>query len=496
MNYCQSLFSLAEPYLSKTAFLEVETGRKLTFGQLRAGVERWSVALRERGIRPGDAVAIHLLNGIDFILAHMGAQHVGAVSCLIDPLTQPRSLPYFLEKTRAKMLFTQLSAATLAEFAMSAVEIVSPAAFDEEARSLEGLRSVAPMHAWEPSSTCYVYFTSGTTNTPKGVPLTQASHANFFRIAERYWRPSGEDARHIGFVPFSHGFGSIFLIPWTIRTRSELHIMRSFHPARVLETIVNAGITHMYGVPSHYQQLLRLPRTPDALSTVRMAFCAAAKLDIGTIESWKAATGAVLHEGYGLIETDAGIVWRVHEESRGTGHVGECPDPDLVEVAIFDEDGRRLAADEEGEICVRGASVMAGYLDMPEENARTFRDGWFRTGDKGFLAADRHLFMTGRIKDIINIAGLKISPFEVEAVLNTHPDVADSVVVPAEDALYGEVVKAYIVAKGGAAPTERDIVRFAARQLINFQVPKQVEFLDAFPLNSMGKVDRKALQAR
>jgi long-chain acyl-CoA synthetase len=487
------LFDLPQDLLSKTAFFETDTGRSLTFGQLRESLSRWSAALRERGIRPGDVVAIHLYNGLDFILAHMASQHLGAVSCLLDPLAQPKSLPYFLKKVHAKLLLTNVSPQQVPEEAKALSEIVSPSDFTEEAAGTRP--SVEPPFPWDPEATCYIYFTSGTTSAPKGVPLTQANHANFFRIAEQSWRPSDETSKHIAFIPFSHGFGSVFLIPWTIRTRSELHILRSFHPAKVAETIEKAGITHIYGVPSHYQQLLRFPQFHPVLKRLRMAFCAAAKLEQQTVEEWKRVTGTLLHEGYGLIETTGGVVWRVHNEAIRTGHVGTCPDPSLVEIGILDEEGAILPSGSEGEICVRGKSVTKGYLDQPEENLRAFHDGWFRTGDKGTISAERQLFMTGRIKDIINIAGIKISPFEVESVLNEHPLVANAVVVAAEDKLYGEVVKAFVVLREEGGLSERELVKYASQHLMSFQVPKQVVFVGEFPLNNMGKVDRKALRA-
>lgn len=495
MNYCQSLFDLPASHLGKPAFHELDTGAMLRFGDLRNAVLRWSANLLARGIRSGDVVAIHLYNGLDFVLAHMAAQHIGAVSCLLDPLAQAKSLPYFLSKTSAKLLFTNLPPEQIPPEASALSTIVAPADFALQASNLEAPASAPPCFDWDPHATCYVYFTSGTTSAPKGVELCQANHENFFAIADKYWQPSGEHAKHIAFVPFSHGFGSVFLIPWTIRTRSELHILRSFHPGKVVEAIEKIGITHIYGVPSHYQQLLRFPAYHASLRKIEMAFCAAAKLESQTVDEWKQVAGTRLHEGYGLIETTGGVVWRVHQDAERTGHVGECPDPSLIEIGILDEKGTVLAAGEEGEIAVRGKSVMKGYLDQPDENARVFHDGWFRTGDKGFVDKNRQLFMTGRIKDIINIAGIKISPFEVEAVLNDHPEVDHSVVVAAEDKLYGEVVKAFVVLKSGAAATERDLIRFAGQHLMNFQVPKQIEFLASFPLNNMGKVDRKALRS-
>jgi len=123
-------------------------------------------------------------------------------------------------------------------------------------------------------------------------------------------------------------------------------------------------------------------------------------------------------------------------------------------------------------------------------------DGWFKSGDEGHVTADGDLFLTGRIKDIINIAGIKVSPFEVEAVLDAHPAVLQSAVVAARDSLYGEVVKAFVRLRLGQSVSERDLIRFAGQQLINFQVPKTIQFVESFPLTNMGKLDRKKLSAQ
>jgi long-chain acyl-CoA synthetase len=168
-------------------------------------------------------------------------------------------------------------------------------------------------------------------------------------------------------------------------------------------------------------------------------------------------------------------------------------DPSLVEIGILDEEDRPVPAGTTGQIAVRGPSVMQGYLADPEGTRRAIVDGWFKTGDQGHVTPDGRLFLTGRIKDIINIAGIKVSPFEVEAVLDAHPAVLQSAVTAVTDPLYGEVVKAYVRLRPGHELTERDLIRFASQQLINFQVPKVVQFVESFPLTNMGKLDRKRL---
>ncbi|MBN2528541.1 MAG: acyl--CoA ligase [Deltaproteobacteria bacterium] len=499
MNYCDTLYTVSAEVLDRTVFAELETSRALTYRELQHDVQKWVRFFKRHGVKQGDCIAIHLHNGINFILTHMAAQCMGAVSALLDPLSQPKSLSYYLMLTDAKAMVTHLRESQLEAAETGTAIVIREEELPNDSPSESGVAESfnsdeLQIFDWPIDATSYIYFTSGTTSLPKGVPLTYGNHSNFFRIAQKYWTPSDATAKHISFVPFSHGFGSIFLIPWTIRTQSECYILRGFHPMKVEQAIQNYGITHIYGVPSHYQQLLKFKPFHASLKKLQMAFCAAAKLDKETVDEWKNITGNPLHEGYGLIETTGGIVWRVHQDAAQTGDVGPCPDSELIEVAIMDEDGLLLEVEQEGEIVVRGKSVTSGYLNMPEENARVFAGGWFHTGDKGKMTSNRQLIMTGRIKDIINIAGIKISPFEVESVLNRHPQVNTSAVVSAADPLYGEVVKAFVIPVSGESPEPRAIIKYCAEHLINFQVPRQVVLMDDFPLNNMGKVDRKKLR--
>jgi len=444
------------------------------------------------GIGPGRSVLIHLYNSIDAIVLHMATQYVGARSCFVDALVQPKALPYYVRVTNCSLLVTRSPIDQLGADVLEQTAVVAAMDLPEliQRGSSESRRTA---HAWAEDDVSYIYFTSGTTSEPKGVMLTPGNHANFVRICDQYWQPVSQASRHICYVPFSHGFGTIFLVPLALRTGSELYLLRAFHPLRVLDAILKHGITHIYGVPAHYQQLLRLPNASEGLRRLELAFCAAAKLEHSLMLDWERVSGTILCEGYGLIETCCGTTWRVGEPSRGTGHMGPCPGDSLMEFGIFDESGTQLPAGESGQIGVRGKSLMQGYLESPPDLTRFTRDGWFLTGDKGYITADRHLFMTGRIKDIINIAGIKVSPYEVEAALQKHPAVAEVAVVAAADPLYGEVVKAYVRTAPEMHVSERDLIRFAAEHLINFQVPKRVEFVDAFPLTNMGKLDRKRL---
>ncbi len=492
MNYCDSLFAISAEQINKNFITSADTQEIVTYKSMQNRVRSMASYLISTGIEPGDVVASHLFNGIEVIVAHMAIQYIGAVSALLDPLVQPAGLDYYLKETNAKLLITHFTENRVPE------NLKIPVLYSSELTEIFATEpnnslSLVPVE-WEKDETCAIYFTSGSTSKPKGVLLNCENHINAGKIIDLYWKPVDHTSKHICFVPFSHGFGSVYLLPLVIRHCCEMFIMRSFNPIRVLELIETESTTHIYGVPSHYQQLLRFKDNHETLGKLQMAFCAAAKLDISVMEQWKEITGFHLSEGYGLIETATGVTYRVNDLPRGTGHLGICPPKELVEIAICNENGDLLKAEEQGEIVIKGKSVMNGYLNNPEENSNVFRDGWFRSGDRGYISPDNHLFMTGRIKDIINIAGIKISPFEVEAVLNKHEDIQHSIVVAVEDSLYGEVVKAFVQLKPDIEISERDISKFASEHLMSFQVPKRIEFISEFPLNNMGKIDRKSLR--
>jgi long-chain acyl-CoA synthetase len=474
--------------------VEVDSGRSVTWDELRTRVQSFAGHLRARGVTSGSKVVLHLYNSIDAVVAHSAVHYLGAVACWVDALVQPRSMGHYVGVTGCRLLLTHVPEGALDPEVLARTDLLPAGDIERLSATPPPAPCPATPYDFAPDEPCYVYFTSGTTSLPKGVVLTPGNHASFTRICDRHWQPVDETSRHLCYVPFSHGFGTVFLVPLTLRKRSTTFLMRAFHPLKVLETIARERITHLYGVPSHYQQLLRMKPAREALSSLRMAFCAAAKLEHGLMLDWERASGVVLCEGYGLIETCCGVTWRVGEPSRGTGDMGTW-DPELVEIGILDDEDRPVPPGTTGQIAVRGPSVMKGYLNDPEATARAMAGGWFKSGDQGHVTEDGRLFLTGRIKDIINIAGIKVSPFEVEAVLDAHPAVLQSAVTAITDPLYGEVVKAFVRLRPGHELTERDLIRFASQQLINFQVPKVVQFVESFPLNNMGKLDRKRLGA-
>lgn len=489
MNYCSTLFEESSHVFDEVALISGETGEEVSYAQMCKIVKQYAQVLINCGVTAGDKVTLHLFNSIEVICVHYAIQYIGAVSVQLDPLLQPGSIPYFLDVTEASILITHLTKERVPEDI--SCNIMHIQLIDEIEDSAEVEKE--PFQ-WKSEELCAIYFTSGSTSKPKGVLLSVENYNSMSILIDAYWKKENENEKHLCFIPFSHGYGSLFIVPSAIRQRSAVVIMRSFHPLKASQLIDKYEITHLYGVPSHYQQLLRYEPLHKSLGKLKKAFCAAAKLDISVMNEWYDATGFHLSEGYGLIETSTGICFRINQTPIDTGHFGKCPPSEMVEIAISNDKGEMLSHGETGEIVVKGKSVMIGYLGIPRSEDPAFHGDWFRTGDSGYINRDGHLFMTGRIKDIINIAGIKISPYEVEAVLNSHEAVELSTVVSVEDQLYGEVVKAFVQKVSDSTITEREIIRYASERLMNFQVPKQMEFVNSFPLNNMGKVDRKQLR--
>jgi long-chain acyl-CoA synthetase len=411
---------------------------------------------------------------------------------LLDPLITESGLGYYLNDTKSACLITRSKKEQLARYADSRISIVSDVEILPLTESDAGPGYERQAYSFKEDQLAAVFYTSGTTSHPKGVMLSPANFESHYRIFTRCCYQYKQSDVLLCFVPFSHGYGSKSIFIPCLKAGAAMVILRSFHPVRVAELIEAYNITHLFGVPSHFQQLLRKDELINSMRKLKAAFSAAALLKLETARKWKEKTGFCLDEGYGLIETCTGVAFRMGKIPDRLGHIGSYP-ADLIDVEIMDDNHKILSKGERGEIVVKGASVMKGYLNKPEESARVLYDGWFRTGDMGFKTEQNALVMTGRIKDVINVAGIKVAPFEIEAALNEHPKVSESAVIGVEDDMYGEVVKAFVKPVNDTRPQERELKLFLQKLLINFQVPKEIVVIDDFPRNNMGKIDKKAL---
>jgi long-chain acyl-CoA synthetase len=492
MNYCDFLFGIKKEWLDNVALVDADSGRRFTYRQLQKVVQKFGNRLLEMGFKHSDVLTTHLYNSAEAVIAHLSIQFAGYVSCLLDPLITVDGLSYYLADTETKCLLSHQRKDILIEKTSNNLQIIENSEILKLAESQTNLFYEKPYN-YDENELSAIFYTSGTTSKPKGVMLSPKTFFSHFRIfTEGCYTYESED-NLLCFVPFSHGYGSKSIFVPCIYSGATMTIMRSFHPLRVVETIENEKITHVFGVPSHYQQLLRRKEFLPSLKKLKAAFSAAALLKLETAQTWKEQVGYFLDEGYGLIETCTGVAFRRNKMPAKLGDIGTYP-KDLIDIEIVDDQFNFLQLEEKGEIVIRGKSVMSGYLNKPEETKQALKDGWFRTGDMGYKNKNDEIILTGRIKDVINIAGIKVAPFEIEAVLNEHPSVNESAILGVEDEIYGEVVKAYVKSTENTKQDERELIKYLQKKMMSFQVPKQVVFVEEFPRNNIGKIDKKVLK--
>jgi long-chain acyl-CoA synthetase len=266
---------------------------------------------------------------------------------------------------------------------------------------------------------------------------------------------------------------------------------RRFEPQRILDSIEADGVTMFFGVPTIYIGLLSAAIEPARLRGVRYYFSAAAALPADVAERWQARYGYPIHEGYGLTETSPFATYN-HEWGYRPGSQG-TPIP-LVDVRIVDENDEPLPAGRWGEICIQGPNVMLGYWNRPEETQEALRGGWFHSGDVGYLDDSGYLFVVDRSKDMINSAGFKIWPREVEEVLYEHPSVLECAVVGVPDSLKGEMAIAYVILEPGATLAADELEAFCRARLATYKIPREFAFTNEFPMNATGKILKRVLR--
>ena len=294
-------------------------------------------------------------------------------------------------------------------------------------------------------------------------------------------------------LPLFHSFSGTVCMNIPMMTGCQTVLMESFSPARVLEVMERHRITIFAGVPAIYQGMLQYaPDREYDLSSLRMTISGGAPLPTTLLASVESRFKVPVLEGDGPTECSPATSVNPLHGKRKAGSVG-LPLPG-VQIAIFDEDDRKLRADEIGEIVVRGDNVMLGYLNQPVATAEVMTGGWYHTGDLGKMDSDGYVYILDRKKDMIITAGLNVYPREVEDVLFTHLAVLDCAVIGLPDALRGEEVVAVVVLKPSESATERQLAAHCREKLANYKVPRKVIFRDILPRGGTGKVVKRLLK--
>jgi long-chain acyl-CoA synthetase len=335
-------------------------------------------------------------------------------------------------------------------------------------------------------------YTSGTSGLPKGVLL---SYGNLQSDVDAAIAHADFQSRHkfLGLIPLFHVFGMVAMMLAPIQLGATVVYMSRFSPVGALNLIRQHGVSLVLGVPSMYAAIARLKdASPADFKTIYAMFSGGEPLPAELREAFLARFGVMLFEAYGMSETSLAIALNT-PQSHKPGSVGR-PVPG-IQVRIVDDAGKTVTEQQEGEIWVKGPMVMKGYHNLPAETAAALTpDGYFKTGDLGKLDADGFMYITGRKKDLIIVAGEKVSPREIEDVLMAHPDVAEAAVIGKTDPTRGQSVLAFIVPREGRLPKSDELREFCRqRGLSLWKVPREIRIVQDLPRSPTGKVLKRLL---
>ncbi|KAA1194555.1 AMP-binding protein [Pseudohalioglobus sediminis] len=465
------------------------------------------------GLEHGDRIAIWAPNIYQWIIAALGAQTVGGVLVPLNTRMKGAEAAYILRASGARILFTVeeflgvnypqlLQGQELPDLQDKVLLQGSAAgcrdwqAFLAAGDGVDDAEVLRRAQALTPEDTLDILFTSGTTGNPKGVVTC---HGQNIRTFENWSATVGlrADDNYLVINPFFHSFG--YKAGWLAAIICGAHILpvKSFDLDAVLEQIARDHISMIPGPPTIYQSLLAHPRRGDYdLSSLRLAVTGAAPVPVALVEQMREELGfEVVVTAYGLTES-CGVVsiCRADDSAERISHSsGRAMDG--VEMKCVDAQGNAVSRGEEGEIWFRGFNVMRGYLDDPEETARTITaDGWLKTGDVGVMDEDGYVRITDRLKDMFIVGGFNTYPAEIENILCSMPGVARAAVIGIPDERLGEVAQAYIVRAAGAALDEQAVIAWARENMANYKVPRAVRFVEELPMNAGGKVLKNVLR--
>ena len=479
-------------------------GAPLAFGALRRQVERSIESLNALGVGRGDRVAIVMPNGPEMAVAFLSVT-AASVACPLNPGLREDEFAFYLGDLRARALLVErgsVSAAIRAARRLG-VRVLEAAAAGEAAGGFDIVAqdaAAAPRTAEPGPAACddvaLILHTSGTTSRPKIVPLTHANlHASARSVAATLQLTPAD--RHMNVMPLFHIHGLVAGLLAPLSAGSSVVCTPGFNALKFFAWMAGCRPTWVTAVPTMHQAILARGGR-DATRTIahrlRLLRSSSAAMPPQAMARLEAMFDAPLIEAYGMTEASHQMASNpLPPGRRKPGSVGPAAG---VELALMDEAGRLLATGATGEVVIRGPGVTAGYESNPQANAAAFVGGWFRTGDQGVLDADGYLSITGRLKEIINRGGEKISPREVDEVLMDHPAVAQAVTFALPHASLGEDVGAAVVLHAGERVSERELRSYAGSRLADFKVPRHIVFVDEIPKGATGKLQRIGLAAR
>jgi acyl-CoA synthetase (AMP-forming)/AMP-acid ligase II len=478
------------------AVMVPEDGTSITYQSLASQVEVLAGRLRQAGMEPGQVVAIVLPNGLEYLVSFLGVTRARLVAAPLNPAYKADEFRFYLEDSGAQGIITSADADTVRAVAQSLklriwhagraatreVHLSGPGPLDSTSAVPETPRT---------EDTALFLHTSGTTSRPKGVPLTHGNLMASLSNISSHYQLSPVD---IGLVvmPLFHVHGLIGATLSSLYAGARIVLPGRFSAGAFWPAAKSHGVTWYSAVPTIHQVLLARAETDGAplRSGFRFIRSCSAALAPATLAQLENRFQAPVLEAYAM--TEASHQMTSNPLPPGVHKPGSVGQGTNVAVAIMDDAGNLLPAGSQGEVVVRGNNVTRGYHHNPEANAAAFTNGWFRTGDHGVLDGEGYLTLIGRIKELINRGGEKISPLEIDAALLSHPAVAEAACFGAPDPKYGEEVHAAVVTR--AEVTAAALQIYCGSRLADFKIPKVIYFVRELPKGPTGKVQRRFLK--
>lgn len=490
----------------------------ITYGMLYADVERFARALVAAGLEPGERVGLFLENSPAFVVAYLGTHLAGGVVTLINTQYRQVELSHILTDAAVRVCVTSPSgAAEILRLALpdlrlrvivgqaesgaesdgASISSVGNVGYEAFLRRGDGADAAATSLATPTSDwPAIIGYTSGTTGRAKGALLLHRNLiANITAITTAWhWTP---DDRLLLTLPLFHSHGLMVGLNGTLFLGASAVLRRRFDAGEALALIEDdPAISLFFGVPTMYGRLVAAAQQRAVPHHIpRLFVSGSAPLSAHLFTEFERLFGQRILERYGMTETGMNLT-NPYDGERRAGAVG-LPFPGQQARTVDMSRRDPLPPGEIGEIEVRGPHVFAGYVNRPDATAEAFsQDGWFKTGDLGWVSDDGYFTITGRARELIISGGYNIYPREIEDVLATHPAVAEVAVLGAADEDMGEHVVAVIVPKTGETPLAEDIIAYCRARLASYKKPRRVVFVDALPRNALGKVQKHVLSAQ
>ncbi len=480
----------------KPALVDAATGRSIRYSELTEGVRRVARGLSDRGFGQGDVLGLYSPNLPEYALAIHGVASLGGIATTVNPLYTVDELAHQLEDAGAKFLLTAPAFVEKAREAAARTGVKQLFVFGE-ADGAEPFASLLKSSGDPPAveiaareQIAVLPYSSGTTGLPKGVMLTHHNLVSNILQCDGMDEIRESDVA-IAVLPFFHIYGLSVLLNMMLHKGCTLVILARFELPAFLKALQDYKVTRAYLVPPIVLGLTKHPIVDTFdLSSLRVINSGAAPLGADVQEALAKRLGCIVKQGYGLTETSP--VTHINPDDKvrlgASGLSIRNTETRIVDPAS----GADLSVGERGEVWVRGPQVMKGYLNNPEATRITITpEGWLRTGDIGYVDADGYLFVVDRLKELIKYKGMQVAPAELEALLLTHPQVADAAVIGSPDEEAGEVPKAFVVLKGTVTPEA--LMAFVAERVAPHKKIRKLEVVEQIPKSPSGKILRRLL---